>query len=124
MKAKTILELLAISTNLYALSKDKELMEDLSALAVKGKNKFDDLVEDIKESNEDGILYRLTHKANQAKEEFELRMEEISERMYKKMHIAHSNEIKELQEQVKELNIALVEVQQKIAFVEQKLDKV
>lgn len=37
MKAKTVIELLTLSTNLYMISKDDEHMKNLSELTKKGK---------------------------------------------------------------------------------------
>lgn len=123
MKAKTVLELLAVTTNLYAMSKDKELIDKLTAMAEKGKDKIEDFVADFKENDEESILAKLVLKAQQAKEEFEHKMEDVAERIYKKMQIAHINDIKDLQNKIDQLNVSLYEAEQKIKFVEQKLEK-
>ena len=104
MRAKTFIELLTLSSNLYLISKDKELLDRLGEMAERGKNKINDLMEDLSDDSDDGrILHKILYKAQQAKEELEKKMEEIAVNIYGKMHIAHTDEIKTLTEQIENL---------------------
>jgi hypothetical protein len=95
MKAKTVAELLALSANIYALSQDKEFIENLQALAARGAKKAEELIDTIsgKEGSGEAMLLKLVSKALQLKQEFEQKMEETAVKVYKKMHIAHSNDL-------------------------------
>ena len=77
MKAKTLVELLTLSSSLYVLSKDTQLMDRLKEMADSGKTKINKAME--REQNEDGtdmdFLDQLIVKAGQAKEELEDRIE-------------------------------------------------
>jgi|ERR1051326_6871558 hypothetical protein len=95
MKAKTLAELLALSANVYALSQDKEFIENLQALAVKGTKKAGELIDTLsgKEGSGEAMLLKLAGKALQLKQEFEQKMEDTAAKVYKKMHIAHTNDL-------------------------------
>lgn len=97
MRAKTIIDLLSLSTSLYMLSKDEELMKSLSGMKQKGKEKVDELFND-----EDGVglTGKIMNKAKQAKEELEQHIEETVKRMYEKMQIAHLEKVEKLQSQI------------------------
>lgn len=103
MKAKTMLQLLTLSSNLYLISKDKELMDKLSKLLAEGKEKLDDFLDDDLPEDQEGTLHRLYRKAKEAEKEFEKKVEDFVEKTYEKMHIAHTNEIDKLQAQIDEL---------------------
>ncbi len=111
MRAKTIIELMTLSSNLYMISKDKEFFEKLSGMAEKGK----EFVAELSEEDEEGesqIIQKLIEKAGQAKAEIEKKMEEVAVNVYAKMHIAHTDDIKIMEEQIAELKkeLALAEV--------------
>lgn len=104
MKAKTILQLMTLGTNLYLISKDKELMDRLSELLSEGKDKLDDyLAGDGDEADTEKMLHKLLRKAKEAEKEFEHKVEAFVERAYEKMKIAHTHEIEKLQAQIDEL---------------------
>lgn len=114
MKAKTLLELLTYSSTLYALSKDKELMDKLKEMAEKGRDRVNKAMSEPKldeDGNEMEFIDRLIHKAGQAKEELEDKIKEIVADFYKNVNIAHTDEIRGLQEHLREAekSIALLE---------------
>lgn len=117
MRAKTLVELLTLSSNLYIIAKDKELFERLGAMAEKGK----EIVDEFSEEDEEGetqVIAKLIQKASQAKEEIEKKMEEIAVTVYGKMHIAHTDEIRKLEEQIAELHKELLLAEARIVNIE------
>ena len=78
MKAKTLIELMTLSSNLYMLSKDEDLMNKLKDMTEKGKDRINKAMTEPKvdeEGNEIEFLDRLILKAGQAKEELESSLE-------------------------------------------------
>jgi polyhydroxyalkanoate synthesis regulator phasin len=119
MKAKTLLQVLSLSTNLYIILKDEELMNKLSELAEKGKDKLNDFFPEEEGEDSGRIISRLIAKAKEAKEELEERMGRLAETVYEKMSIAHTKEIEKLQEQISLLELKLAETQNRVALMEQ-----
>ena len=116
MKGKNLLELLTLSTNLYMISKDEELMEYLSEMMKKGKDKVNGFIEEVPEENKDGderLIQKLLHKAKQAKGEFEKKMEDVAIKVYGKMHIAHTDDLKNVLQrlEIMEKKLNLIEAQ-------------
>lgn len=114
MKAKTLLELVTLSASLYQLSKDEELMHRLKTMADKGKDRINKAVSDPvmdEDGNEMEFVDKLIHKAGQAKEELDHRIQEAVTEFYKKVNIAHVDEIKGLKATLEEQDkqIALLE---------------
>jgi hypothetical protein len=112
MKAKTIVELAALTSSFYAITKDKEMREDVIEMIMKGKEKLGKTVsslagEDNTESVE-MIIGKLFLKAKEIKEEVEQKIEEVAEKVYHKMHIANIHEIENLQKQIDELRSELL----------------
>ena len=123
MKAKTLVELLTLSTNLYMISKDEEFMKNLSEMTEKGKKKVSDFIDNFSEEGEDGedkLVQKVLHKAKQAKEELEKKIEEIAVKIYDKMHIAHTDEIKKLSEEIERVKRELALAETKILNLEQR----
>jgi len=118
MKAKTLIELLTLSSNLYVLSKDKELMEKFHNLTDKGKEKINSFISSsVKDDdgNEMEFLQKIALKAHDFKEEIEAKISERVVEFYKKVNIAHINEINILQSQIDNLSkeVALLSAQLK-----------
>lgn len=105
MKAKSIIELLTLSSNLYLIAQDKEVMEHLTKLAKKGKDKLDHMMEspDGEGTEDTELLQKIINKAKVVREELEEKVEEIATKVYKKMHIAHTDDIKMLQAKIEAL---------------------
>jgi polyhydroxyalkanoate synthesis regulator phasin len=103
MRAKSFIELLTLSTNLYMISKDDEFMQNLSEMLRKGKKKAEDIIEDFSGEGEEGeeqLIQKLLHKAQKAKIELEQKIEEAAIKVYEKMHIAHADEVKRISDEV------------------------
>jgi polyhydroxyalkanoate synthesis regulator phasin len=106
MKAKTLVELMSLGAGLYAMAKDKETAERISSFISSGKKKIEDYINELgeKEDGEDlKLVDKLIRKAQEAEKEFETKLDATAERIYKKMHIAHTGEIAKLQKQIDKL---------------------
>ena len=78
-------------------------------------------IDEFSEEDEEGetqMIQKLIEKAGQAKEEIEKKMEEVAISVYGKMHIAHTDEIAKLQEQINELHTALFLAEARIVNLE------
>ncbi len=112
MKAKTILDLLNLSSNIYLIARDKELIEKIASLSEKGKEKIRDLKEEFYEGEDEGqFMNKLMLKLNEAKQELETKIEEVAATVYKKMNIAHTDDVQRLNENMEQLrrDLALIE---------------
>lgn len=111
MRAKTLLELMTLSTNLYMIAKDEEFMKRISEMSTKGREKLEDFLEEMNGEDEKSLSDKLLLKASQAKEELEQKIGEMVVKLYDKMNIAHTEQIKELRTQIESLKkeIALAE---------------
>jgi polyhydroxyalkanoate synthesis regulator phasin len=123
MKAKTFLELMTLSTNLYMLTKDEELMNKLKNMVEQGKDKINHLVSDPvhdADGTELEFVDKLILKAHEAKEEMNQKIGEMVADLYQKMNIAHTEQIKGLQAQIEELNKALALAEARLNHLENK----
>ena len=114
MKIKTLIELLTLSSSIYYLARDSHVLERLKELSEKGVdsiNKTSLEPEFDEDGNEIEFIDKIIHKTIHAKEELEQEMEELVVRFYKKINIAHLDEIQALNEKVEKSNmeIALLE---------------
>jgi uncharacterized protein YdaU (DUF1376 family) len=112
MKAKTILDLLNLSSNIYLIARDKELIEKIASLSEKGKEKINDLKEEFFEGEDEGqFMNKLLSKLNEAKQELETKIEEVATSVYKKMNIAHTDDVQILNNKIEQLqkDLALIE---------------
>lgn len=118
MRTKTIIELLTLSSGLYVLAKDHNLFEKIADMSEKGKHQFNQLAkEDVldAEGNEVEFIDKFILKANQAKEELEEKIEELIVKLYKKINVAHTDEITAL-------HLKLEKSEDKIALLEARLN--
>ena len=114
MKTKTILELLTLSAGIYHFAKDTQLLERISNLSEKSKADINELASESmldEEGNEMEFIDRIIFKTSELKDEFEAKVEELVVAFYKKVNIAHADQITMLNEQLLQSNkdIALLE---------------
>jgi polyhydroxyalkanoate synthesis regulator phasin len=100
MKAKTLIELLTLSTNIYMISKDEKFMNNLKEMTDKGREKVSAIANEWMDDDEEKLLDKLMHKAHEAKEELEHKIGEVAEKVYAKMNIAHTQQVTALEEQL------------------------
>ena len=119
MKTKSILELLTLSSSLYVLARDTELLEKIKELSEKGIDEINKIVsESKKDENGDelDVAGKLILKAHELKEELNEKVEELVIKFYKNINVAHVEEIKILNEKVEKADMA-------IALLEARLNK-
>lgn len=123
MKAKTLLELVTLSSTLYTISKETHLMEKLTALSEQGKDKINDFMSEKmldENGNEVEFLDKLVLKAHEAKEELEVKISEMVAAFYEKVNIAHTDQLKGLELKVEQLQKDLALAEARINHLEQK----
>jgi polyhydroxyalkanoate synthesis regulator phasin len=119
MKTKTILELLTLSSSLYYIAKDTQFLEKINALSEKGKDNINKMMKEStldENGNELEFVDKIILKTHELKEELNEKIEELVVKFYKKINVAHLDEIKGLNEKVEKLNMT-------VALLEARLNK-
>lgn len=120
MKTKSIIELLTLSSSLYILARDTELLEKIKELSEKGKDEINKIIADSKvdeNGNELEFADKVLLKAHELKEELNEKLEELVIKFYKNIHIAHVEEVNALNEKIEKADMA-------IALLEARLNKI
>ena len=120
MKTKTLIELITLSSSLYVLGRDTHLFEKFNEWS-------DDMVKDVngvasaslldENGNELELIDKIKLKAEHLKEELEAKIEDVAAKLYKKINIAHLDEIKALQ-------VKLEKADATMALLEARLNKI
>ena len=121
MKAKTLLELVTLSSTLYTISKETHLMEKLTALSEQGKDKINDFMKESlvdADGNEIEFMDKLALKAHQAKEELEAKIGEVVASFYEKVNIAHTDQLKNMEMRIDQLSKDLALAEARINHLE------
>jgi polyhydroxyalkanoate synthesis regulator phasin len=114
MKTKTILELLTLSSSIYVLARDTQLIDKINAMSEKGKENINKAFSEAQldaNGNELEFVDKLILKTSQLKEELDEKIEELIIKFYKKINVVHMDEIKALKAQLDKSNrrVALME---------------
>ena len=114
MKTKTIIELLTLSSSIYVLAKETNLLDRINEYSEKGKDGINKIVSESQldeNGNELDFADKIIVKTHELKEELYEKIEELVVQFYKKINIAHTDEIKALNENLEKSNalIALLE---------------
>ncbi|TJY33484.1 hypothetical protein [Pontimicrobium aquaticum] len=114
MKTKTILELLTLSSSLYYLARDAHLLERINEMSEKGKDNINKIISEShldENGNELEFVDKIILKTHELKEELNEKVEELVVKFYKKINVAHLDEIKALNEKLEKLDatVALLE---------------
>lgn len=123
MKAKTFLELVTLSANIYAISKETHLLDKLKELSEEGKDKINEFMKEKvldENGNEVEFTERLLMKAREAREELERKIGSAVAVMYEKMNIAHTDKLLELEARIEQLNKDLALAEARINHLESK----
>ncbi len=123
MKAKTILELLTLSSGLYLYAKDTELMDRIKKMSDKGKASLNKVVSETQlddDGNELELIDKIILKTSQFKEELEHKVDELVIEFYKKVNIAHLDEIKVLNEKLEQSDMAMALLEARLNKLETK----
>ena len=97
MKTKTILEWLTLSSSIYFLAKDTQLLDRIKELSEKGKDEINKIVSESQldeNGNELEFVDKLILKTHELKEELDDKIEELVIKFYKKINVAHLDELK------------------------------
>ncbi len=119
MKTKTLIELVTLSSSLYVLARDTHVLDKFGEWS---EDKVKDVNEIASESilDEDGneleLIDKIKRKADQVKVELEAKIEDVVSKVYKKINIAHLDDIKALQDKLEKADAA-------IALLEARLNK-
>ena len=119
MKTKTILELLTLSSSLYYFAKDTQFLNKLNELSEKGKENINKMMSEPQldeNGNELEFVDKIISKTHELKEELNDKIEELVITFYKKINVAHLDEIKAL-------NIKLEKLESTVALLEARLNK-
>lgn len=119
MKTKTILELLTLSSSLYYFAKDTQFLNKLNELSEKGKENINKMMSEPQldeNGNELEFVDKIILKTHELKEELNDKIEDLVITFYKKINVAHLDEIKAL-------NIKLEKLESTIALLEARLNK-
>ena len=122
MKTKTLLELLTLSSSLYYIAKDTQLIDRFNELSGKGKDSINDFFSEThldEDGNEMEFLDKIILKTNQAKKELDQKIEELIVSFYKKVNIAHLDEIRALNEKIEKLNQEVALLEARVNHIEQ-----
>jgi len=119
MKTKTILELLTLSSSLYFIARDTHLLDKINELSDKSKDNINKVMGESQldeNGNELEFVDKIISKSHELKEELNEKIEELVTKFYKKINVAHLDEIKAL-------NIKLEKLEANVALLEAKLNK-
>lgn len=114
MKTKTILELITLSSSIYYLAKDTNFLDKISEFSEKGKENLNKILSESQldeNGNELEFADKIILKTHELKEELNEKIEELIVKFYKKINVAHLDEIKALNEKLEKLDatVALLE---------------
>lgn len=114
MKTKTILELITLSSSIYYLAKDTNFLDKISEFSEKGKENLNKILSESQldeNGNELEFADKIILKTHELKEELDEKIEELIVKFYKKINVAHLDEIKALNEKLEKLDatVALLE---------------
>jgi len=114
MKTKTILELLTLSSSIYYLAKDTKFLDKISEFSEKGKENLNNIMSEShldENGNELEFADKIILKTHELKEELNDEIEELIVKFYKKINVAHLDEIKALNEKLDKMDatVALLE---------------
>jgi BMFP domain-containing protein YqiC len=123
MKTKSLLQLLTLSSSIYVLAKDTNFLERISQLSEKGKEGINDVLsksELDENGNELEFADKIILKTHELKEELYDKIEELVAKFYKKINVAHLDEIKALKENLEKHNDAIALLEARINVLEAK----
>ena len=119
MKTKTLIELITLTSSLYFLAKDTHLIDRIQELS---DTKTDDT--NGKTLDPDGkelqFMDKIIVKAGELKNELEQKIEETVVTFYKKVNIAHLDEIKALHEKLEAYDATVALLEARLNHMEKK----
>lgn len=123
MKAKTFLELISLSTTIYTISKQTDLLEKIGDLTDQGKEKLNDFMKEKmvdEQGNEIEFVDKLVLKIQEAKKDLEEKIGEVVASFYEKINIVHTDQLKAMEERLDQLTKSLALAEARINHLESK----
>lgn len=123
MKTKTLIELITLSSSLYVLARDTHLMDKLGKWTdekAKDVNEIGSQPKLDKDGNELELFDKIKLKAEQVREELETKIEDVVAKVYKKINIAHLDDIKALKENLEKADAAIALLEARVNKLEVK----
>jgi polyhydroxyalkanoate synthesis regulator phasin len=125
MKTKTILELLTLSSSIYYIARDTQLLDKINEYSEKGKDNINKIFSEPqldKNGNELEFVDKIILKTHELKEELEDKIEEMVVTFYKKINVAHLDEIKALNEKIETIDATVALLEARLHKMEAKTD--
>jgi polyhydroxyalkanoate synthesis regulator phasin len=123
MKTKTLIELLTLSSSIYILAKDTQLLEKIKEFSEKGKDEINKIISESQldeEGNELEFVEKIILKTHELREELNEKIEELVIKFYKKINVAHLDEIKALNEKIEKSDMAIALLEARLNRLEVK----
>ena len=123
MKTKTILELLTLTSSIYVMAKDTELLEKINEYSKKGKDEINKIMSESQldeNGNELDFTDKIILKAHELKEELYDKIDEKVVNVYKKMNLAHLDEIKAINEKLEKADAKIALLEARLNILESK----
>lgn len=121
MKTKTILELLTLSSSLYFIARDTQILDRMIEYTDKGKESINDFMSDDqldKNGNKLEFVERIVAKTHELKEELNKKIEQEVVKFYKKINVTHLDEVKALHEKIDKLDATVALLEARINHLE------
>lgn len=123
MKTKTLIELLTLSSSIYFLIKDTEFIEKFNEFSEKGKKGLNNMMSEStldENGNELQFTDKIIIKAHELNEELHEKIEELVIKFYKKINVAHLDEIKALNDKLEKSNASIALLEARLNVLEAK----
>ena len=123
MKAKTFLELISLSTTIYTISKQTDLLQKIGDLTDQGKEKLNDFMKEKmvdEQGHESDFVDKLVLKIQEAKKDLEEKIGEVVASFYEKINIVHTDQLKAMEERLDQLTKSLELAEARINHLESK----
>lgn len=123
MKTKTILELLTLTSSIYVMTKDTELLEKINEYSKKGKDEINKILSESQldeNGNEMDFTDKIILKAHELKEELYDKIDEKVVNVYKKMNLAHLDEIKAINDKLEKADAKIALLEARLNILESK----
>lgn len=123
MKTKTLLEWLTLSSSIYILARDTHFLDKINEFSEKSKENINKAMSEPhldENGNELEFMDKIILKTHELKEELDEKIEELVAKFYKKINVAHLDEIKALNEKIEKLDRAVALLEARLNQLETK----
>lgn len=124
MKTKTLIELITLSSSIYYLAKDTQLLEKIKELSEKGMEHINKTSSEVlydENGHEIQFMDKVILQTKHIKEDLEEEIEALVAKFYKKLNIAHLDEISSLNEKLEKSNTEIALLEARLNLLETQL---